>query len=60
MATAVPVSTEILEERLERGAELLWERERQSKTDAEYEAWLEVWLKLLDEYQAASSTAASR
>jgi len=56
VATLAP-AVEGLEERLIRGADLLFEMEQRGDTGAEYLRWLQHWLHLLDRYehlQAAS------
>jgi hypothetical protein len=42
---------EALEERLTRGAAVLFDREQRGETGEEYDRWLRGWLDLLEEYE---------
>jgi hypothetical protein len=44
-------SVEALEERLARGAEVLFDMEQRGETDADYARWLARWEELLQEYE---------
>lgn len=50
VATLAP-TVEGLEERLTRGADLLFDMEQRGDTGAEYLRWLQRWLQLLDRYE---------
>jgi hypothetical protein len=50
VATLAP-RVEGLEERLTRGAELLFDMEQRGDTGVEYLRWLQHWLHLLDQYE---------
>ncbi|MBV9282860.1 MAG: hypothetical protein JOZ41_22525 [Chloroflexi bacterium] len=50
-ATVMARPTEVLEERLTRGAELLFDMEQRGDTGPEYGRWLRGWLDLLEQYE---------
>ena len=50
VATLVP-SVETLEERLARGAQLLFDMEQRGEMGIEYIRWLNGWLDLLHQYE---------
>lgn len=45
-------SIEVLEQRLHRGADLLFDMEQRGDTSDEYGRWLAHWTSLLEEYEA--------
>ena len=49
-ATLAPAA-EALEERLARGAELLFDMEQRGDTGADYARWLQRWVDLLEQYE---------
>ncbi|GAC1508501.1 MAG: hypothetical protein NVS2B16_05430 [Chloroflexota bacterium] len=51
LVTTAPV--ELLEERLVRGAELLFDMERRGEMGQQYTEWLHRWESLLVEYEVA-------
>lgn len=46
---------EMLEERLLRGADLLFDLEQRGETGPEYQRWLEGWVELLRQYERAQT-----
>jgi hypothetical protein len=46
---------EVLEERLVRGADLLFDLEQRGETGQEYQRWLEGWVELLRQYEGAEA-----
>ena len=50
-AVLTPPAVEALEERLERGVEVLFDLEQRGETDADYLRWLTRWTELLREYE---------
>jgi hypothetical protein len=40
-----------IEDRLQRGADLLFELEQRNETGPEYQRWLNGWLRLLQQYE---------
>jgi hypothetical protein len=52
MATALAT---LLEERLERGAAVLFDMEQRGDTGPEYQRWLETWLELLRQYEGENA-----
>jgi len=51
MQATVAAPSNGLEERLWRGADLLWDLEQRGETGAEYSLWLDHWLHLLQQYE---------
>lgn len=49
--TPVQTTEVALEERLERGAQLLFDMERRGDMGPEYRRWLERWQELLEQYE---------
>ena len=49
---AVAPVEEMLEERLSRGAELLFDLEQRGEMGPDYQRWLQGWLDLLEQYEA--------
>jgi hypothetical protein len=45
------VQLELLEERLVRGAELLFDMEQRGDVGGEYDRWLHGWTELLEQYE---------
>lgn len=43
---------EVLQERLERGADLLFDMELRGETGGEYDRWLQGWMELLQRYES--------
>jgi hypothetical protein len=50
---AVISPIEALEERLARGADLLFDMEQRGETGPDYQRWLEGWVELLRQYESA-------
>jgi hypothetical protein len=46
------LSVEALEERLMRGADVLFDMEQRGDTGPRYAAWLRQWVEMLDEYES--------
>jgi hypothetical protein len=45
-----------LEERLTRGADVLFEMERRGEVGRDYERWLRYWTSLLEQYEALQTS----
>lgn len=43
--------SEMLEERLVRGADFLFDLEQRGETGPDYQRWLEGWIELLQQYE---------
>jgi hypothetical protein len=50
---AVEERVETLEERLARGATILFDMEQRGETGAQYSHWYERWAELLEEYESS-------
>lgn len=48
---SVEPSRAVLEDRLTRGADLLFDMEQRGETGPEYQRWLQIWIELLDHYE---------
>jgi hypothetical protein len=51
MQAVVDAPVDVLEERVRRGAALLFDMEQRGELSAEYHRWFAAWLHLLREYE---------
>jgi hypothetical protein len=57
IATSPATDVEMLEERLERGLDLLFDMEQRGDLSHEYQRYLRFWLDLLGQYESVQAAA---